>query len=105
MGDHGAQEATELQPREQRQRMLWLLAHLTCTDGRVVGDHGAKEASELQLLEHRQHVLWLLAHLSCADGRFIGDRGAPETSELQLGNRGSACCGFWPINPAPMAAS
>ena len=52
IGDHGAQEASELQLREQRQRMLWLLAHLACADGRVIGDHGVQEASELQLLEH-----------------------------------------------------
>ena len=55
VGDHGAQEASELEFLEQRRHSCGWLAFLACADGRVVGNHGAQEASELQLLKQRRH--------------------------------------------------
>ena len=88
VGNHGAQEASELQLLEHMQRILWLLALLACADGRVIGDHGAQEASELQLLQQRRHQLWLWVLLTCDDGRIVGGNFC---------NRGGTRCGFWPF--------
>ena len=51
VGDHAAQETSELQRLQQRQRLLRLVAHLACGDGSAVGDHLGHKAWARHYLE------------------------------------------------------